>query len=613
MGKVKFKRKRSEVILTVFAWLSLFAAIIFSVAAIFATFSGTTNGKLIFGHKLLIVESDSMSKSEISEDEPIFFNVDDVIIIQEVGDYSSIKVGDVITFVSYNDESRGKTISHKVRSIKTTSNGTLVGFETYGINTGVSDQAIVEPDAIIGKYVNKIPEIGKLFRFFKTPGGFFLSISIPCLLLIIFFSIEVGKQLGKKQLSDSYDNQMEKLRERLANLENLPEGEIMQVHLHQSTSANTAEQQSAERQEVVAEQPVNQGNSVNACTPPPQFMGQTYFQAPMFFEKPLEITLNSFSKTVETLTHTIESLAANATKPVDTLVHTIETLAGAVVKPTVVEKTVTQPIVQPVIIEAPKASVETTTPVAPVEPVEVTPVTPAEVVDEKPVEVDKPIEQAEIEVATTVVVDTEPVIEEPVEQVEEIEVAEVEETEPVIEQEDESTVEESEEEEETEEELFGEEVQEEVDPLTFKLNNLRQRAKISFSKKLLSLAEEIKGFFTEIHNELVSYKKVSYRISFKGITYRVSRKSIAKMVVRGRTLKLHLALDVNDYPKTVYFQESLEHIKAYQDVPFTVKVKSKRGKNNAIKLIISLAEKNGYVKKEGEIKENILKQLKLFK
>ena len=134
-----------------------------------------------------------------------------------------------------------------------------------------------------------------------------------------------------------------------------------------------------------------------------------------------------------------------------------------------------------------------------------------------------------------------------------------------------------------------------------------------FNKKLLSLNSEIKEFFSEVHNELISYKKLNYRVSFKGITYHVGRKNVAKMVVRGRTLKLHLALDVNDYPKTVYFQESLANVKAYQDVPFTVKIKSKRGKNNAIKLIVSLAEKNGYVKKEGETKENILKQLKLFK
>lgn len=525
MGKVKFERRKIDRILTVFAWLSLFTAIMFSVTAIFAIFSGADNGKVIFGHKLLIVESDSMSKSDKSKDEPIFFNVDDLIIIQEVSDYSTIKVGDVITFVSYNDGSRGKTLSHKVRSIKTASSGLLIGFETYGINTGVSDQAIVEPSTIIGKYVNKVPEVGRLFKFFKTPGGFFLSISVPCLLLVIFFSIKVGKQLGKKQLSDSYDNQIESLKERLLNLENIPEGEEMQDNLQQTSSTNPAGQ-TTEKQEGVA--------------------GQPLFKAPIFNDRPLELTLSSLSNTIETLTRTIESLAVNATKPVETLARTVEMLAGATVKPTVVEKTVTQPIVQPVIIEAPKAPVETASPFA-------------------PVEVEAPV----------VAVEETSAIEEAV--------------------------------------VTEEAPQEELDEELVKLNNLKQGVKQPFNKKLLSLNSEIKEFFSEIHNELISYKKLNYRVSFKGITYHVGRKNVAKMVVRGRTLKLHLALDVNDYPKTVYFQESLANVKAYQDVPFTVKIKSKRGKNNAIKLIISLAEKNGYVKKEGVTKENILKQLKLFK
>lgn len=531
MGKVKFKKSKIDRMLTVFAWLSLFIAIIFSVTAILATFSGADNGKVIFGHKLLIVESDSMSKSDISKDEPIFFNVDDLIIIQEVSDYSTIKVGDVITFVSYNDGSRGKTLSHKVRSIKTTSSGLLIGFETYGINTGVSDQAIVEPSTIIGKYVNKVPEVGRLFKFFKTPGGFFLSISVPCLLLVIFFSIKVGKQLGKKQLSDSYDNQIESLKERLLNLENIPEGEDMQDNLQQT---NVLEQ-SVEKQEDV------ETKQTDACTPVPQSMEQLLLKS---LETIFGLSLSSFSKTNEALMRTIETLASNATKHVDALAHTIEMLTGGLKQPVVEE--------QPVNMELPKEPVETASPFTAVE--EETPVSLIE-------------EQA--------IVEEEPVIEEAV--------------------------------------VTEEAPQEVLDAEIVKLNNLKQRVKVPFNKKLLSLNSEIKEFFSEVHNELISYKKLNYRVSFKGITYHVGRKNVAKMVVRGRTLKLHLALDVNDYPKTVYFQESLANVKAYQDVPFTVKIKSKRGKNNAIKLIVSLAEKNGYVKKEGETKENILKQLKLFK
>ena len=141
-------------------------------------------------------------------------------------------------------------------------------------------------------------------------------------------------------------------------------------------------------------------------------------------------------------------------------------------------------------------------------------------------------------------------------------------------------------------------------------DGFNQREKVAFSKKLLSLDKEVKEYFSDIHNKLVSFKKVSYSVSFKGITYRVGRKVIAKVVVRGKTLKLHLALDVNAYSKTIFFQQDMSGVKAYEDVPFAVKIKSDRAKNNALKLVDNLAENNLLIKDEKFVEENILKQLK---
>ena len=224
MVKVKAVKNKFDAILNVFAWVSFFIALIVAVTVLLSTFSGSKNGKPVFGYKMLIVESDSMSKSEISQDEKIYFNVDDLIFIKQVKDVSKIKVGDVITFISYNPESKGKTVSHKVRSIKTSSSGEILGFETYGINTGVSDQVIVDPSTIIGKYAGKSASLGRLFKYFKTPAGYFTSILIPCVLLIIFFSIKVGKMIAKKEVLDKYDLEFVTLKSKLVELEKLKEG-----------------------------------------------------------------------------------------------------------------------------------------------------------------------------------------------------------------------------------------------------------------------------------------------------------------------------------------------------------------------------------------------------
>lgn len=543
MGKVKFRKKKIDTILDIFAWLSFFAALIVSIAAILATFSSESNGKEIFGRKLLIVESDSMSKAEENQEEDIFFSAGDVIIIKTVEDFSTIQVGDVITFVSYNPDSRGKVLSHKVRSIKASASGIVIGFETYGINTGVSDEALVDTSTVIGKYVGKIPKLGTLFKFFKTPAGFFLSVSIPSLLLIIFFSIKVGKQLGKKEMSDTYDKEIERLKERLLGIENIGDGEEMRRNRQETPIVEKPEhpQTATPQTETAAPQPQMTANGGQPVYPfLPQPMMGAGIQIPTFNDKPLELTINALTATIETLTRTIETLASNVEKPVVTLANTVQTLANATSKPTVVEKVVEKVVSIPIEKKEEKTPIET--------------------------------------------IEEQPIIEKVVPAKEEIAATKIEEPLAV----------------ETEEKATG-------------LNSLVQREKIPFNKKLLSLDSEIKNYFSEVHNEIISHKKVNYRISVKGISYKTGRKALAKMVVRGKTLKLHLALNVNDYPKTVYFQEDLGNVKAYEEVPFTVKIKSNRAKNNALKLVSALAENNSLVKNEQAQKENILKQLKQIK
>ena len=58
-----------------------------------------------------------------------------------------------------------------------------------------------------------------------------------------------------------------------------------------------------------------------------------------------------------------------------------------------------------------------------------------------------------------------------------------------------------------------------------------------------------------------------------------------------------LALDPNAYEVSKFFQKDASAVKAYAEVPFTVKVKSDRGYKNALKLIDALAEAKGIEKK----------------
>ena len=203
------KKTVFDKIIAVFAWLSFFLSLIIALTTVFASVSGEKNGREVFGVKLLIVASDSMSRSPISENEEIFFNSGDLIVVGRVEDTSLLSVGDVITFFSYNPESYGETVTHKIREVRYGKDGNIIGFVTYGINKGVNDTALVKPENVIGKYIFKVADIGRLFAFLKTPHGYFISILIPAVLLIIFFSIKVGKALGKKDFGLDYGEEID--------------------------------------------------------------------------------------------------------------------------------------------------------------------------------------------------------------------------------------------------------------------------------------------------------------------------------------------------------------------------------------------------------------------
>ena len=155
---------------------------------------------------------------------------------------------------------------------------------------------------------------------------------------------------------------------------------------------------------------------------------------------------------------------------------------------------------------------------------------------------------------------------------------------------------------------IGDVEEDEIDkPFSFGNLPIKRRP---FAEKLLSLPLETREYFDKIDNELRSYKRVFARISEPCVSYRVGRKLVAKLTVRGRTLTFYLALGVNDFKQTVFFQKDSSEIKAYTEVPFTVKVRSDRGLKNALKLVDALASKEGLEKNPRYEKVNSVKLLK---
>ena len=127
-------------------------------------------------------------------------NVYDVVIAVKK-DPDSIKIGDVITYVSNWDLNYGLNITHRVVDIQKNELGEY-SFITKGDNNNDVDKVPVPYQNVVGKVVMKIPQLGRLQFFLSTKFGWFLIVFFPALIVIIFDILKIKKLLLIKQEAD---------------------------------------------------------------------------------------------------------------------------------------------------------------------------------------------------------------------------------------------------------------------------------------------------------------------------------------------------------------------------------------------------------------------------
>ena len=145
---------------------------LFTIASV-ATFDRADRS--LFGCRAFIVMSDSIKATD--------FASGDLIFVKQV-DPDTLQPGDIIAYTSQNAESYGETITHKIRQRTTTEDGEP-GFITYGTTTDTDDEAVVTYPAILGRYVRRLPGVGRFFLFLKTTPGYIVCILTPFVLLIL--------------------------------------------------------------------------------------------------------------------------------------------------------------------------------------------------------------------------------------------------------------------------------------------------------------------------------------------------------------------------------------------------------------------------------------------
>ena len=167
---------------------------------IYAVFQLLSDGQVdICGFKMFRVVTGSMEPT---------MSVGSLLVSKKV-DITSVAVGDIVCFRTYNSQIYGSVVTHRVVDIIEDSQGILL--QTKGDANPIADSYYVSQENMIGKVIWFAGEKNVLttaFSFFTNKVGFLGCIVVPCLLLAglvlrncvnnIYSELEKSKEEGKE-------------------------------------------------------------------------------------------------------------------------------------------------------------------------------------------------------------------------------------------------------------------------------------------------------------------------------------------------------------------------------------------------------------------------------
>lgn len=257
-------KKVVGIVSKIFTWIVIAITVFMMIFTIFSTLAFNKNERNLFGIRFYVVLSDSMSPSELNKDDKIHFNAGDIILSKMVKDPTKLQPGDVISFISQNSYSFGETVTHMIREVKRGTNGNVMGYVTYGTNTGANDEALVEPEYVIGKYTGKLPGVGLFFSFLKTVPGYIVCILVPFLILILWQGVNVirlFRQYKHEQMADMEAEREQIAKEREESAQMMRELLALKEQLAQRQNAEAAAAETPDTAKPSAEAETNNGGA----------------------------------------------------------------------------------------------------------------------------------------------------------------------------------------------------------------------------------------------------------------------------------------------------------------------------------------------------------------
>ena len=115
----------------------------------------------------------------------------------------------------------------------------------------------------------------------------------------------------------------------------------------------------------------------------------------------------------------------------------------------------------------------------------------------------------------------------------------------------------------------------------------------SFEAKLIQARPNIKKYYSELKNALLSFKGTKSRVSWTADSFHNGRTALAKINVKTRILELYLAIDPVTLEGTVYCGKDVGSKKKYADTPFQYKLRTPRKFKWAMELVQRMCEEHG--------------------
>ncbi len=173
---------------TVVNVLLVVALVVMAICTYISFVSASGNGvPSILGIEFFSIQTDSMSPT---------LEPGDLAIGRVIRDKTTLRANDIITYWTVINGERVLN-THRIEAIY--DGGGFLFYATKGDNNLSADPLNVHESEVVGKYVARVPGVGKVFDYLQTSTGFLVVIVIPVFLFFLYHLVQFFRVLFEYQ------------------------------------------------------------------------------------------------------------------------------------------------------------------------------------------------------------------------------------------------------------------------------------------------------------------------------------------------------------------------------------------------------------------------------